>query len=120
MEADFITFWHLYAPDKQFSNRYRACERLWNAKEEKSRTLILRELEKEQVGDHPPGHTKNPYFYLVDWTPPKAHWLTPMETGHLLAQGIPLAVCRNPETQRFGTVTKEDADTHGLEVHHYM
>ena len=87
--------------------------------DEKRRVQILRELENEQTERSPP-HTKNPYFYLIDWEPPKPQWLTPQQTGHLLAQGIPLAVCRNPETNRFGTLTKAEADEFELEVHHYM
>ena len=50
MELTFINFWHLYAPRKEFSNRYRACERLWQAMDEKRRALIMRELENEQTG----------------------------------------------------------------------
>ena len=41
MELTFINFWHLYAPRKEFSNRYRACERLWQAMDEKRRALII-------------------------------------------------------------------------------
>lgn len=119
METTFINFWHLYAPRKEFANRYRACERLWLAMDEKRRAQIMRELENEQTQRAPP-HTKNPYFYLIDWEPPKPQWLTPQQTGHLLAQGIALAVCRNPDTNRFGTLTKAEADAHQLEVHHYM
>ena len=120
MDYPFIDFWHLYAPDKQFFNRYRACERLWAAKSERDRYLILRELQNEQSERSPPVHTKNPYFYLIDWQPPQPHWLSPAETGHLLAQQVPLAVCRNPQTKLFGTVTKSEADIFALEVHHYM
>ena len=120
MELTFIHFWHLYAPRKEFANRYHACERLWLAMDEKRRTQIMRELENEQTERSPPEHTKNPYFYLIDWAPPKPQWLTPQQTGHLLAQGIALAVCRNPQTNRFGTLTKAEADALELEVHHYM
>ena len=63
---------------------------------------------------------KNPYFYLIDWQPPQADWLSPKAVAHLLAQRIPLAVCYNPQTHSFGTVTKADAELHALNVHHYM
>lgn len=119
METAFINFWRSYAPQKEFANRYRACERLWLAMDEKQRTQIMHELENEQKQRAPP-HSKNPYFYLIDWKPPKPQWLTPQQTGHLLAQGVALAVCRNPETGRFGTVMRVEAEIHGLEVHHYM
>jgi len=120
MKEKFIDFWHLYKPAKEYGNRYRACERLWEKMDEKACGMIIREL-KEQTKDEPEvKHRKNPYFYLVDWEPPKPHWLVPREVGHLLAQGIPLAVCKNEETHLFGTVTKAEAELFGLEVHHLM
>ena len=120
MEIEFIVFWRLYAPMKKYANRYRACERLWQAKDQRSKEWIIRELEKAKAAPESGVRTKNPYFYLIDWEPPQPHWLSPKETGHLLAAATPLAVCRNPQTNCFGTVTKEEADMFGLEVHHFM
>ena len=121
MNNEFIHFWHLYAPQREFKNRYQACEKVWEQIDEKKRSLILGELAKERnEASTPPVHKKNPYFYLMDWQPPQPHWLTPAEVGYLLAQNIPLAVCRNTTTNRFGTVTRAEAESHGLEVHHYM
>ena len=120
MEYKFIDFWHLYAPQKEFRNRYQCCERVWKALDERKKRLIMLQLEKEHGVSPLVLHKKNPYFFLTDWEPPQPHWLTPAETGYLLAQRVPLAVCRNPKTQRFGTVTKEDAEQYGLEVHHWM
>ena len=54
-------------------------------------------------------HEKNPYFYLIDWQPPQPRWLSPKEVGSLLAQHVPLAVCRNVQANCYGTVTKEEA-----------
>ena len=121
MKPPFIDFWHLYAPQKQYHNRYLACQRLWETMDDKACEGIIKELEKKRASQPvPSANEKNPYFFLIDWQPAKAHWLTPAETGYLMAQKIPLAVCRNPETKRFGVVTKTEAETYGLEVHHYM
>ena len=46
MDTLFNTFWHLYAPQKQFANRYRACEQLWAAKDEPTRELIIRTYQR--------------------------------------------------------------------------
>ena len=82
---------------------------------------ILTELEQQRkTGQTPVINEKNPYFFLIDWEPPQPHWLSPREVGYLLAQRIPLAVCRNPQTNCFGTVTKTEAEQHKLEVHHWM
>ena len=120
MEYKFIVFWHLYAPQKEFKNRYQCSERVWKAMDEWKKRIIMLQLEKDKAASPPIAHKKNPYFFLVDWEPPQPHWLTPAETGYLMAQHVPLAVCRNPKTQRFGTVTKEEAETFALEVHHWM
>lgn len=121
MKPPFIDFWHLYAPQKQYHNRYLACQRLWGTMDDKSCEGIIAELEsKRRKNPTQVVNEKNPYFFLIDWQPAKAHWLTPAETGYLMAQHVPLAVCRNPQTKRFGVVTKSEAETYGLEVHHYM
>lgn len=121
MKPNFIDFWHLYAPQKQYHNRYLACQRLWNTMDERTCELILKELEKRRATEPIPSvNEKNPYFYLIDWQPPQPHWLSPKEVGYLLAQHVALAVCRNPRTNSFGTVTRKEAEEYGLEVHHFM
>lgn len=120
MKHDFIEFWRLYAPLTEFKNRYYACEKLWNQMDERRQLLILRGLVQENKHSCSIIRKKNPYFFLVDWKGPTPHWLSPAETDRLLHQEIPLAVCRNPETMRYGVVTKEEADMYILEVHHYM
>ena len=120
MEYKFIDFWQLYAPQKEFKNRYRCCEKVWLAMDERKRKLIMLQLENDHAAHPPIRHKKNPYFYLCNWQAPQPHWLTPAEVGHLMAQHIPLAVCRNPKTQRFGTIMKEEAETYAMEVHHFM
>ena len=120
MKHDFIEFWRLYAPLTEFKNRYYACEKLWNQMDERRQLLIVRGLVQENKHSCSIIRKKNPYFFLVDWKGPTPHWLSPAETDRLLHQEVPLAVCRNPETMRYGVVTKEEADTYLLEVHHYM
>ena len=89
--------------------------------DEQAHRLIMEELRQEQAERSPPiVHEKNPYFYLIDWQPPQPQWLSPKEVGYLMAQHVALAVCYNPRTQRYGTVTQEEAEKYGLEVHHVM
>jgi hypothetical protein len=116
-KPSFIEFWHTYAPQKQYHNRFIACRKLWESMSDTVCAQILAELQKE-TGAQP--HEKNPYFYLTDWQPPQPHWLSPREVGYLLAQHVRLAVCRNPQTNTFGTVTLSEANVHRLEVHHLM
>ena len=68
---------------------------------------------------------RNPYYFLSDEdflksdTPKrtaKPQWLSGDEIDSRLRDGIPLAVCRNPETGMFGTVTKDDADKFKLTI----
>ena len=120
MENQFMDFWHLYAPQAQYHNRFLACRRLWETKSKQERALIMNELAQKQTANPLSYNEKNPYFFLIDWQPPQSDWLAPKQVAHLLAQKIPLAVCFNPRTNSFGTVTKADAERHGLDVHHYM
>ena len=121
MNNRFIDFWHLYAPPKQYHNRYLACKKLWETMDDDSCNRILAELEQQRdTGQRPVVHEKNPYFYLIDWQPQLPHWLSPKEVGYLLAQRVPLAVCRNPQNNSFGTLTQAEAERHRLEVHHLM
>lgn len=121
MNVSFYDFWQLYHPQAEFKNRYRACEQLWNAKTDKARHMIINQLRQGPSATvSKPAHRKNPYFYLADWRPPKPHWLTPAETGRLLAQQVPLAVCLNPDTHRYGTLLRTEAEEQDLEIHHLM
>ncbi len=116
MKGKFLDFWYLYAPERQYHNRYVACKRLWEQMEDSKCEQMLNELRKEKGVKH----EKNPYFYLIDWEPKQPHWLTPREVGYLLAQHVALAVCRRVGADGYGTVTKEEAELLGLEVHHWM
>ena len=121
MKPEFIDFWHMYAPQKQYHNRYLACRRLWDTMDDARCEAIVAELErKRRTESVPTANEKNPYFYLIDWHPSQPQWLSPKEVGYLLAQHVALAVCRNPQSNSFGTVTRVEAEKHGLEVHHYM
>ena len=117
---DFYHFWTLYAPLPEFRNRYKACERLWDSMNPRTKTLIVDELEQHAERSPPEQHGKNPYFFLLDWQPPKPQWLTPNETARLLAQHIPLAVALDTQTNSYKVCTKEQAQKLALMVHHYM
>ena len=119
-ENTFYAFWQLFNPQREYANRYRACEKLWNDMSGNAHQLILAQLRQQSDNGQCPRRKKNPYFFLADWRPRQPDWLQPAEVARLLALHVPLAVCRNEETSCFGTVTKEEADLLGLEVHHWM
>ena len=54
MNTHFLDFWHLYAPLKEFSNRYLACKRLWESMDEASCEGILKELEHQRQAESVP------------------------------------------------------------------
>ena len=117
MENSFYDFWRLYAPQAAYHNRYRACERLWSETDELRRRRIIHKLEEESAAGTP--HTANPYFYLIR-ADPQPEWLTPAQTGRLLAQRVPLAVAFDCQTRTYRTTTRTEAEAYGLQVHHYM
>ncbi|MBR4563633.1 MAG: hypothetical protein IKO26_04195 [Paludibacteraceae bacterium] len=120
MESPFYDFWRQYAPQPEYRNRYRACEKVWNAMEEPLRQRILYKLRTEQT---PSGaetvHSSNPYFYLIR-ADPQPEWLSPGMVAKALAAHTPLAVALDSTTQTYKICTRQDADAYGLTVHHYM
>ena len=120
MKADFMDYWRLYAPQRQYSNRFLACRRLWEAMDCDTCNAIVRELEQRHIREPTAVHEKNPYFYLTDWQPPQPEWLTPAQTSRLMAERVPLAVAYDPHSQTYRTCTRSEADSYGLKVHHYM
>ena len=120
MEHLFYDFWRLYAPQPEYRNRYRACEKLWNDMEDSRRRRILYHLQTEQSpSGEPKPHTANPYFYLIR-ADPQPDWLTPVQVGNALAEHVPLAVALDPTTKTYKTCTRIDADAYGLTIHHIM
>ena len=47
-------------------------------------------------------------------------WLTGVQQDELLRDGVPVVVCQNPLTGKFGAVTKDDADKFGLTIKRQM
>jgi hypothetical protein len=104
-ENTFYAFWKLFNPQREFANRYRACEKLWNGMSDKAHQLIIAQLRPQTANGQPPRHKKNPYFFLADWRPCQPDWLQPAEVARLLSLHIPLAVCRRVGADGYGTVT---------------
>ena len=77
MKPPFIEFWHSYVPQKQYHNRYLACQKLWESMDETASIKIIAELNNDS--EEHQAHEKNPYFYLIDWETAQPHWLTPKE-----------------------------------------
>lgn len=120
MENSFYDFWRLYAPQPEYRNRYRACEKVWNNMDESCRQRIIYQLHREQTPDgEGKVHTANPYFYLIR-ADPQPDWLTPAQVGKALADHIALAVALDPATQTYKTCTRYEAEVFALNVHHYM
>jgi len=108
MNTDFIRFWRLYAPSRDYCNRYRACEQLWNAMDQHTRALILRQLEKEQAERSPPEHRKNPYFFLTDWQPPQPT----NYNGRTLRKDVRYVIAL--WNGKYGTYTEEEAALYNM------
>ncbi len=120
MKADFMEYWRLYAPQRQYQNRFMACRRLWDEMDDESCNAIVRELNERHIRAPTAVNEKNPYFYLTDWQPPQPDWLTPAQAGRLLADQVPLAVAYDSHTQTYRTCTRTEAEAYRLKVHHYM
>lgn len=110
MKEQFLAFWHLYAPLPEHHNRYLACERLWGTRDERTRRLILRQLEQERqrLGEIVV-HKKNPYFFLIDWHP-----LPPTNYNGKVLPAEPVATAL--WNGKWGVFTLTDIELYGLET----
>ena len=116
----FESFWALYDSDKKWSRSKHRTRQLFEQLPEDWQRLAI-----EKAKDPPPD--RDPYWYLKDEdflrvgygkkeAPAQPHWLTGEEQDECLKSGIILVVCRIPQTNRYGTVTKEDAEKFGLTI----
>ena len=120
----FFDFFNLFSPNGEFKSYEKACKKIWDKIPQDWRQLAI-----QKARDSTPG--RNPYYFLADedflrvgpkneTTIQKPTWLTGEEIDAALRAGIPLAVCRNPETNLFGTVTKEHAEQFKLTIKRTM
>ena len=132
---DFLQFWENFDPDQQFDNVKKKCYDYWRNNMDE----YARELAVANANLHDPG--TNPYFWLtnqryynpgpkfmkkleagagrveeVTEAPRVPHWLTGQEQDENRRLGIPMMCCRNPETRKFGVLTKEEQEYFGYEL----
>ena len=125
-QTDFDIFWANFAPPAPFRKYKTACRKFWDSKD---MTNNWRARAAEKAKDHLPD--RNPYWFLHDYDflndgtigmkpedIPTPTWLNGAEQEECIRAGIQLAVCKNPQTGLFGTVTKQDADLFKLQIHH--
>lgn len=116
----FSSFFNLFSPNGEYRTYEKKCKQLWETLPESWKNLA--------VGRAGQFMDRNPLFYLQDEDylhigepadknkKSSPQWLTGEQQDECLRAGIVLAVCRNPETGMFGTVTKEDADKFKLTI----
>lgn len=125
---EFDVFWNAYNPEREHRKLKSACRKVWEKLPPDWKKLAI-----ETASTHAPD--RSPYWFLADedFLPRvgtrkldkeavvrKPHWLTPEEVESAWRSGIELVVCKNKETDRFGTVTKHDAEEFNLVIHHKM
>ena len=124
--AGFNLFWEKFNPSGEFNRRKNACKKIWATLPEDWRKLAT-----DRAGAH--SSERNPLFYLRDEDFLKVGsagsakeekaaptWLTGEQQDEYLRGGTAVVVCRNPQTGRFGAVTKEDAERFGLTIEREM
>ena len=118
----FSEFWAAYKPLPEYDNRKIKCYEQWQKIPESWRVLALQNAENHAVNTNPFFWLREEAFLRVgakkvcDTPKLSPHWLSGVEQDDCLRAGITLVVCRNPETGKFGTVTKDDADKFKLQI----
>lgn len=118
-QTDFNLFWSSYAPAGAYRKYKRATQKVWSEMPTDWHALAL-----ERASEHEPD--RNPYWFLKDEDflkvsakeikTEKPEWLTPDEQDDCLKAGIPICICRDPETGLYKVTTKQQAEQFGLEI----
>ena len=122
--SSFEEFWSLYDTENQWSRSKNRTRQYFE-----TMPLDWQQLAIEKAKTAPAA--RDPYWFLKDedfrrvvsakkGEPAAPKWLTGEEQDQYMSEGRTLVVCQNPETNRFGAVTKEDADKFGLTIHRTM
>ena len=67
----FEDYWALFNPDAEFANRRSATQRLWEQCQTDRQRAILEWLKAGK-----PKHTRNPYFFVLDFRAPRQQTLS--------------------------------------------
>ena len=115
----FLEFWKNYSPVGDDRKYKKACSQLFNSLPDD-----WKELAVSRASEHEP--ERKVFFYLKDEDflkvsakeikTEKPEWLTPDEQDDCLKAGIPICICRDPETGLYKVTTKQQAEQFGLEI----
>lgn len=115
----FLEFWKNYSPVGDDRKYKKACSQLFNSLPDDWKALAV-----SQASEHEP--ERKVFFYLKDEDflkvsakeikTEKPEWLTPDEQDDCLKAGIPICICRDPETGLYKVTTKQQAEQFGLEI----
>lgn len=115
----FLEFWKNYSPVGDDRKYKKACSQLFNSLPDDWKALAV-----SRASEHEP--ERKVFFYLKDEDflkvsakeikTEKPEWLTPDEQDDCLKAGIPICICRDPETGLYKVTTKQQAEQFGLEI----
>lgn len=122
--TDFDIFWANFAPTGALRKKKSACRSFFFSN---NMCDDWRRLAVERAAEHEPD--RDPYWYLHDYdflnngcvmnaepVSNKPDWLSGEEQTNCLQAHIPLAVCWNPDAQKYGVVTLDQAEKLGLQI----
>ena len=104
---DFYEYWRAMNPLPEYDNRKMAARKAWDEHPEKHQA-IMAWLKKH--GDYP---ARNPYFFILDFTPPRPKGLPHNYRGGIIPSGI--RVFSAKYNGEWGMYTQEDIDAYHLE-----
>ena len=115
----FLEFWKNYSPVGDDRKYKKSCSQLFTSLPDDWKALAV-----SRASEHEP--ERKVFFYLKDEDflkvsakeikTEKPEWLTPDEQDDCLKAGIPICICRDPETGLYKVTTKQQAEQFGLEI----
>ena len=105
---DFNDYWRAMNPLPMYDNRKMAAKKVWDEHPEKHQA-IMTWLQKH--GDYP---ERNPYFFILDFTPPRPLGQPHNYRGEQIPAGVQVFSAKYNEA--WGMYTREDIKKYHLQT----
>ena len=123
----FLEFFKIFSPNGEYKSYEISCKKIWEKMPEDWRKLAIERGSSVSVDRNPLFYLRDEDFLKVGTADAKTakgeiapHWLSGEEQDDCLRAGIALVVCKNEKTDRYGVVTKEEAEKFGLTIKREM
>ena len=107
-KMDFNDYWRAMNPQTKWDNRKMAAKKVWDEHPEKHRAIM------EWLGQHGDYPERNPYFFILDFTPPRPLGQPHNYRGEMIPAGIQVISAKYNDS--WGMYTPDDIIKYHLQT----